>query len=335
MSKISPLAPAPGKVRHPAKKYRTQIASGAASVSSHFIAYPLFTVMRRMQTFDNEFIKCATRVYRDEGLLGFYRGMWQPLFSITACRLVTFSVYQQMKYRTSAFIGKVTGGPEPLLVVNEPGTLPNLGTITCFGVAAAIAGAATSLIGTPFELITSTIVLAPRVASEGASSSSAQVVERAASYQNKKNIQVARTIVKNMGGLQGLYTGWRMQCLRDMIGTATYFVTYETSKQWLVKYQNADSPVSAHVVPVAGAIGGVTSMFIYPLDRAKSDYQRKKLTAGPGVKVPLPKIEWFVRQSWNGFSVAIARSALQHSMVFSIFEYVKKRINRLPDPDAP
>lgn len=237
-----------------------------------------------------------------------------------------------MKYRTSAFIGKVTGGPEPLLVVNEPGTLPNLGTITSFGVAAAVAGAATSLVGTPFELITSTIVLAPRVASEGANSGT-QLAARAASYQGKNNWQTARQIVTNMGGLQGLYTGWRMQCLRDMVGTASYFVTYETTKQWLVRYQHADSPVSLNVVPIAGAIGGVTSMFIYPLDRAKSDYQRKKLMAAKGAKIPMPTVQWLARRSWNGFSVAIARSALQHSIVFSVFEYVKKRINSLPDPE--
>jgi solute carrier family 25 (mitochondrial carnitine/acylcarnitine transporter), member 20/29 len=69
-----------------------------------------------------------------------------PLGSVTAVRTFSFSVYQKAKYKTSAFIGQVTGEEEPLAVVNKPGSLPDLGTMTCFGVAGATAGALSTLI---------------------------------------------------------------------------------------------------------------------------------------------------------------------------------------------
>ena len=71
-------------------------------------------------------------------------GTWTPLFSITAARTISFSVYQEAKYKASSFIGKVTGKEEPLITVNKPGSTPDIGTVACFGLAGAAAGAATS-----------------------------------------------------------------------------------------------------------------------------------------------------------------------------------------------
>ena len=72
--------------------------------------------------------------------------MLAPLASVTIVRTFSFSVYQIAKYRTSAFIGRMTGQDEPLVVVNKPGSVPDLGTVTCFGVAGAAAGAASTFV---------------------------------------------------------------------------------------------------------------------------------------------------------------------------------------------
>ena len=73
-------------------------------------------------------------------------GTLAPLVSVTAVRTVSFSAYQSAKYKASSFIGAITGKEEPLIVVNKPGSVPDIGTVTCFGMAGAAAGAASTFI---------------------------------------------------------------------------------------------------------------------------------------------------------------------------------------------
>ena len=68
-------------------------------------------------------------------------GALAPVFSVTLVRTTSFSLYQKFKYKYSAAIGKATGGDEPLVIVNRPGSTPTIATVTCFGAAGATAGA--------------------------------------------------------------------------------------------------------------------------------------------------------------------------------------------------
>lgn len=63
-----------------------------------------------------------------------------PVFSIALVRMISFEIYQKAKYRYSTAIGQATGGDEPLIVVNRPGSTPTLGTVACFAAAGATAG---------------------------------------------------------------------------------------------------------------------------------------------------------------------------------------------------
>ena len=89
----------------------------------------------------------------------------------------------------------------------------------------------------------------------------------------------------------------------------------------------------------------------YPFDSVKTEYQRKCLERNTAVKYP--KIAWFNRKSYRGklpppvdihtvcanmdtlpigFGLAMARSCLTNIVFFSSFEFIKKKINQLPDP---
>ena len=68
------------------------------------------------------------------------KGGLGPFFSFTFGRTLSFSVYQKAKYKYSALIGQATGGDEPLVIVNRPGSIPTLATIACFTAAGATAG---------------------------------------------------------------------------------------------------------------------------------------------------------------------------------------------------
>lgn len=50
-----------------------------------------------------------------------------------------------------------------------------------------------------------------------------------------------------------------MRSVRDTIGTAIYFSTYESTKQILVKLHGADSPTSPGSVAIAGGVCGLVS----------------------------------------------------------------------------
>lgn len=50
--------------------------------------------------------------------------------------------------------------------------------------------------------------------------------------------------------------------VRDSIGSAIYFATYESTKQLLVKFQRSESPTSPLSVAVAGGFCGTTAWMI-------------------------------------------------------------------------
>lgn len=74
--KVSHLRPNRDVPRHWLKAYRTQVASATSSVAAHVVAYPMFSVIRRLQTVDSNarFRDVVMNTYRTEGLRGFYNG---------------------------------------------------------------------------------------------------------------------------------------------------------------------------------------------------------------------------------------------------------------------
>ena len=90
---------------------------------------------------------------------------------------------------------------------------------------------------------------------------------------------------------------------------------------------------------------------IYPIDTAKTHYQRNCLTRTKGQPVKVPRIQFFKLNQYRGEScawlstptihansprpglgVSMARSCVINTIFFSSFEFIKKRINALPDP---
>lgn len=147
------------------KKYRTEVAASSSSLLSTFAAYPLDSVKTRLQAYAppspiyafyislityprynfNSFSDCLRHTYKTEGFHGFWRGVWSPLASITLVRTVSFSIYQKSKYALDDWMYQVTGR-SPLVIANTKDALPNIHTITCFGLSGGMAGAAITTI---------------------------------------------------------------------------------------------------------------------------------------------------------------------------------------------
>ncbi|CZR53286.1 related to CARNITINE/ACYLCARNITINE TRANSLOCASE [Phialocephala subalpina] len=335
LSEASTLKPEGNKQKKWAKRYRTEIAASSASILSTFAAFPLDSVKTRMQTYKyDSFTDCVRHTYRTEKWRGFFRGVTAPMASIALVRTVSFSVYQKSKYTYAAWFSR-NFGFDPLLHVNTPGTYPTFSTIACFGAAGATAGSFITLVACPFELTKLSAQVSVLMAdSTGASSVSDPLNGRAvaASYQNKGTFKTAKNIVKHRG-IAGLYSGFNLHLLRDTLGTAIYFMTYESCKQLLTTFRGDSSPTNPVAVVLAGGLCGVASWaLIYPIDSAKSIYQRNCLTHCRGEKVEkAPKIQFFNKRMYRGLGVSMGRSCVVNSIFFSAFEFIKKQINAMED----
>ncbi|OAA32631.1 mitochondrial carrier protein [Moelleriella libera RCEF 2490] len=353
------------------KRYRTEIAASSSSVFSTLAAFPLDSVKTRMQTYQyNGFVDCVKHTYRTEHLAGFFRGtqsrrnpslcldsaplvpfppfhgsplsgvltqplqsllpgVMAPMASITLVRTVSFSIYQRAKHVYAGWAKKNTGY-DILRHVNQPGTYPNLYSIACFGAAGATAGSILTFVACPFELTKLSAQVSVLLAERAGSCQKSRAV--ATSYQNKGTLRTMANIIKHRGAL-GLYTGFRLHLLRDTLGTSLYFMVYESGKQvgTTIAGDNPNNNKLA-VVTAGGMCGLVSWALIYPIDSAKSIYQRNSLLHSRGEKVePAPKIEFFKRHMYRGLGVSMSRSCMVNAIFFSSFELIKKRIKTLDE----
>ena len=107
------------------------------------------------------------------------------------------------------------------------------------------------------------------------------------SYQQLGTFKTARNIVKHRG-IGGLYSGFQLHLseqysvadvleltvqVRDTIGTAIYFMTYESLKQTIATKRDLNSPTSPLAVFLAGGLCGLVSwacVSLNPLNLAEA-----------------------------------------------------------------
>ncbi|OLN95369.1 putative mitochondrial carrier C29A3.11c [Colletotrichum chlorophyti] len=318
------------------KRYRTEIAASTSSMFSTVLAFPLDSVKTRMQTYRYEgFLDCVKHTYRTEKLRGFFRGVLAPMASVTLVRTISFSIYQRAKYTYSGWMQN-TFGFDVIQHVNKKGTYPNLYSIACFGAAGATAGSCITLLACPFELTKLSaqvsVLLSDQKKLKEANCRATNGHQVAASYQNKGTFKTMSNIVRHRGAL-GLYTGFNLHLLRDTLGTAIYFMVYESGKQLGTTFGGDHPTTNKLAVVVSGGLCGIVSWaMIYPIDSAKSIYQRNSLLYSKGQQVePPPKIEFFKRHMYRGLGVSMGRSCVVNAIFFSAFEFMKKHVNSLDD----
>ncbi|KAJ2897804.1 integral membrane ornithine transporter of mitochondria [Zalerion maritima] len=314
------------------KGKRTEISASTATVCSTVITFPMDSIKSRLQAYPASYkgaVDCALDTHKKEGFPGFFRGLLVPLASITFVRTLSFSVYSKTKHSLNNVMTE-TLGVNPTRHVATKGTLPTWYTVTCFGIAGGVAGAAATFVACPMELTKLTEQLSAKMSADSKGYKCPERKAIAASYLGKGPVGTLVTIAQQRG-FAGLYTGFPLHMIRDTIGTGIYFAAYESSKHVFSTAFNME-PTNNAVVYLSGGVSGIASwMLIYPLDRAKAEYQREALEL-PRRKAPLPpKITWFKRRSYRGLGVSMTRSFVINMLFFGIYENVKKTIDRLPD----
>jgi hypothetical protein len=290
-----------------------------------------------------------------------------PMASITLVRTVSFSIYQRAKHVYADWINRNLHY-DLIAHVNKPGTYPNLYSIACFGAAGASAGSVITFLACPFELTKLSAQVSVLLAERARDCKHSHAV--AMSYQNKGTFKTMANIMKHRGPL-GLYTGFRLhlskstlsewftishfflltsQIVRDTLGTAIYFMVYESGKQLGTTFAGDQPNNNKLAVVASGGLCGLVSwamicksfalVDVYilvltaadPIDSAKSIYQRNSLLHSRGEKVePAPKIEFFKRHMYRGLGVSMSRSCVVNAIFFSSFEFIKKRIKTIDD----
>ncbi|EXJ70620.1 uncharacterized protein A1O5_06691 [Cladophialophora psammophila CBS 110553] len=328
-----------------AKKYRQVLSSAPACAFAVIAGAPLENVKVRMQSRHFAHALEATKyTYRTEGLRGFWAGTFNPLVSITTSRALGFSIYRKAKYTFDGWIEAATGR-SPLQHVNIPGTYPDMYTMTCFTGAGMVSGAVTAVALTPVELIKNATQTSVLMASQVDHTSAAPTpvgpknVGRVSSWTSMKRIIARR-------GPLGLWTGFRLHLVRDVIGSGIYFGVYETTKQSLNSYYGAEKANSAGAIAMAGAICGVGAWVVtYPLDTMKTRAQNNLVgsslpsstpnqTLGAAIESSAKAAMRRVPSKWKGVEMIILRSSLQNMIQMSFFEQAKVWIDKLEFSDG-
>ncbi|KAG8778700.1 hypothetical protein FRC16_003751 [Serendipita sp. 398] len=306
--------------------------------------------------------RLAANILREEGIAGFYRGIWIPLVTISAVRAVSFTIYNETKDKLH---GPYGWSRERLLSVGASGA-----------VGGALAGCLIS-IGSVRECdfhVSKDVVLTSPQAFELvkvrrqleysiAAAKGIQIVKPPSTWSAIKDIVRGANGDKMGGtgnspkGITALWTGMRLHWLRDTSGTALYFFEYDSMRYLLGRLPNGEqgptpywAPIHASIIPfVCGSLAGVSSWaIIYPLDVVKTKTQQralsglkyrgpietlKRLLRGPE-EAPRTMLAGFARL-YRGLGVSAIRSVTTHGLLWTILDAVSGWIDHRPIRRSP
>lgn len=333
------------------KPYRITFNSYAASVIAVSTGFPLDSVKARLQTYKYKSNwHCIVDTYKNEGIGGFYRGLTLPLVSSSIIRAWALSLYASTKPLAADFWNRfydVEG--------QSKGTFDSVlrGAPVSF-TAGVVGGISTSVMSCPFELckLGSQIELVMKRRSlelqsvAQAGKSHAKPPTPPASIKPLGVRQIATKLV-SAGGPLALYSGFRYQLMRDVIGTGIYFGVYDSIKTAVGLYffnTKETHPVS---VAVAGGLsGGFSWVFVYPLDTLKSRHQRDVMArilsgnkapepvAAPTTATPVAPASAASTASsigkgllsskgmYRGLGISLIRTSILGTTMFSTYEFL-------------
>ncbi|KAF9246160.1 hypothetical protein BU15DRAFT_84962 [Melanogaster broomeanus] len=312
------------------KRNKSVVCALSASYISTIAGYPLDSLKSRLQTTRTPISvpKLAVLVYGEEGVKGFYRGLWIPLVTISFVRAASFTVYSDTKEycRKNNYFTR-----------NKMSDAAIAG-----GISGALSGSLISVASAPFELVKVRRQLEYSIAAS-------KGVHLA---KPPGTLEAVREIFRT-NGLPGLYIGFRLHFVRDTAGTALYFFEYDAMRHLLGRQRSGEQgptppwlPIPVSLIPfVCGSLAGVTSWaLIYPLDVVKTKVQQRalagtpprgvwetfrRLVRGPDPKDPKPVLAGIAR-IYQGLGVSAVRSITTHGLLWTFFDIISHYIDHLP-----
>ncbi|EAL88364.1 carrier protein ymc1 [Aspergillus fumigatus] len=220
------------------------LAAGAAGG----IAQVLLDIVKvRLQT-TSEYksaLDCATRIFKNEGPLAFYKGTLTPLIGIGACVSVQFGAFHEARRRLEELNKKKYA--DPTLSYGQ------------YYLAGSFAGLTNSALSGPIEHVRIRLQTQPH--------------GEARLYSGP--LDCIRKLISQGGVLRGLYRGQNVTYLREAQAYGTWFLTFEYLMNQDAKRNNIkrEEISSIKVATYGGLAGEVLWLSSYPFDVVKSKMQ--------------------------------------------------------------
>lgn len=303
--------------------FKDVLFGSIAGATGKVFEYPFDTVKVRLQSqsdINPQFkgpMDCFKQTFRNEGFKGFYRGVSSPLVGAAAETASLFVFYGA----TQRVVRNVTG------ITEEKLSMPTL--LGC----GAVAGAITSFILTPIELIKCQMQVQALYAKPASSSAISSSSSKASLHTvAKPHMGVYELVVDNLktSGVKGLWKGQLGTLLRETGGSAAWFGAYEYVTASF-KRRNHTTECTTFESLLAGAAAGMSyNLSLFPADTIKSRMQTESVTNGSSSGKGFFEVgreiyqRGGIRALYRGCGITVSRAAPSSAIIFFTYEQLKK-----------
>ncbi|KIK49239.1 hypothetical protein CY34DRAFT_7546 [Suillus luteus UH-Slu-Lm8-n1] len=273
----------------------------SASYISTFVGYPLDSLKSRLQTTKTRMpvLKLAGIVYREEGVTGFYRGLWIPLVTISFVRAASFTIYSSTKEycrKNNYFTGDRASD-----------------AALAGGLSGALSGSLISFTSAPFELVK--VFSLGQLVWEGVLPSLLTVRDTAGTALYFFEYDAMRHLLgRQRSGEQGPTPAW-LPIPTSLIPFVCGSLAGVTS--WALIY-----PLDVVKTKVQQrALAGTPPKGVWETLR--------RLVRGPDPKDPKPVLAGIAR-IYRGLGVSAVRSITTHGLLWTFFDITSHYIDHLP-----
>lgn len=271
-------------------------AGSVSGVAGMLIEYPFDTVKVLLQTYGGTtysgYADCIAKVFRQDGVAGFYRGVTARLIASGFEHACVFVSYRW----TLRAIGA--------------GERPTFAQI-CLGGCGA--GVASMLSLTPFELVKCKM----------------QADNDKGQRCYRSSLDCAQKIVR-AHGFRGLYKGGVATLFREVPGTAAWCGTYDTLKSWMTPAGASTESLTMWQRMFAGGCSGVAFWTVfYPSDVVKTRIQVDPAYGSLSMWRAMAKLyrEGGLPVLYRGWTLTAARSFPSNAVIFAVFDGCTRLLN--------
>ncbi|KGQ88079.1 mitochondrial ornithine carrier protein [Candida albicans P94015] len=299
---------------HPLK----EITFGAISgMVGKVVEFPLDTIKVRLQSAGSSggitTLQMIKTTYHNEGIFnGFYKGLKAPMIGACLENAILFSSYN---FGSTVITNYLNKNNDKNQYTNE--TLPFSGKILAGG----FAGFMASFVLTPVELVKCQL--------------------QVSNLSSDKSHHTYGTIIKSTirdRGIIGLWKGLNLTIVREVIGTAIWFGTFEYVNDYYKKVKEPWVSNKDVQLLIAGAMAGVTFNFsMFPVDTIKSNIQTHDLFNNNRNSNSMGKHMGFwqttrsiitkpggILNLYNGLGITMVRCIPANALIFYTYELLKQ-----------
>ena len=247
-------------------------------------------------------VSLGSRIIRQEGVIGLYKGLLPPLISLSVLNTIIFPSYSIFREKYNACHG--------------------------WDVRNALAGMSAGPMASTISTVEGVVKTQMQLDNVNARRNGTKV-------KYKNSIHCITSLVRE-SGISVMYHGLMVNLTREFVFLGSYFFMYEGLKEELSSSCTLDAKIS---VPLAGGFSGAISWFVsFPLDCIRAGVQGQTCigskNAKKGIAVAL--------QLWNekgltglysGVTPSIARAFLVSGSRFSAYESATWLLRRLSEGD--